>query len=65
MYQVRILFITYLLNCCKYLTCLSSSIDVINAGGPFGAEAIISEAGPLIGIIGIIIFPFLWVGAHS
>ena len=31
------------------------------SGGPFGAEEIISGVGPLFGIIGIAIFPFIWV----
>lgn len=30
------------------------------AGGPWGGEEIISDAGPLAGIIGMILFPLIW-----
>lgn len=30
------------------------------SGGPIGSEEIISAGGPLIGIIGLLVFPWLW-----
>jgi len=30
------------------------------SGGPIGAEPLISSAGPLVGLVGLCIFPFLW-----
>nr|ACU20751.1 unknown [Glycine max] len=30
------------------------------AGGPYGEEAAVGAAGPLIAILGFVIFPFIW-----
>ena len=30
------------------------------SGGPIGAEPIISAAGPLVGLVGLCVFPFVW-----
>ncbi|GAB2276936.1 hypothetical protein Dimus_011644 [Dionaea muscipula] len=30
------------------------------AGGPFGEEPVVQAAGPLLGILGFLIFPFIW-----
>ncbi|KAF8095390.1 hypothetical protein N665_0334s0010 [Sinapis alba] len=30
------------------------------SGGPFGAEGIVNAAGPLLALLGFIIFPFIW-----
>ncbi|CAI9116192.1 OLC1v1017279C1 [Oldenlandia corymbosa var. corymbosa] len=30
------------------------------AGGPYGEEPVVKAAGPLLGILGFIIFPFIW-----
>ena len=30
------------------------------SGGPFGAEPLISSAGPLVGLVSMLVFPFVW-----
>ncbi|KAL3347274.1 hypothetical protein AABB24_021118 [Solanum stoloniferum] len=30
------------------------------SGGPYGAEAAIGAAGPLLAVLGFLIFPFIW-----
>ncbi|KAL0695917.1 hypothetical protein Bca4012_063097 [Brassica carinata] len=30
------------------------------SGGPFGAEGIVNAAGPLLALLGFVIFPFIW-----
>ena len=38
---------------------ISNGLNSI-VGGPIGSEQIISAGGPLIGFIGLILFPLLW-----